>query len=181
MVRLLGDLYVVSGDRLTHPWDASAYLISGPEPVMIDCGGTLGYDNLKAGLAELGLKPSDIKRVYATHGHWDHVAALAQLRAESDAQFFIHQADREQVETGDWDLTSAFLYDQPFPPVEMNGTIDDGEVLRLGAYEFRVVHTPGHSPGSVCFIGEVAGMKLLIAGDTLWGGFHSRVRSNIDD
>ena len=63
----------------------------------------------------------------------------------------------------------------------MDGLINDGDVLEIGNYRFTVIHTPGHSPGSVCFWTEINDLKLLIAGDTFWSGFHPRIGSNIDD
>ena len=181
MVRLLGRLYMVSGEEISHPWDASAYLVAGEEPVLIDCGGSEGYPALQRNLRQLGYEPKDIRRVIATHGHWDHLSAMAQLRKESDAQLFVHEADRDQVETGDTDRTAAFLYGLPFPPVEVNGSLEDGGEFEAGEYRFHTIHTPGHTPGSVSFRVEIEGTKILIAGDALWGGFHPRIRSNLDD
>jgi glyoxylase-like metal-dependent hydrolase (beta-lactamase superfamily II) len=180
MVNLIGQLYIVSNKLLTHAWDANAYLIMGDEPTLIDCGSSAGYAALKRNLAQLGVQPRDIRRVIATHGHWDHVGGMAQLRAESDAELWLHAHDRQAVEAGDRDRTAAFLYDQPFTPVHVDRVLGDGEVLAVGPYRFHVYHTPGHSPGSACFLAEIDGMKLLIAGDTLWGGFHPRVCSDLD-
>lgn len=180
MINLYGDLWVVSGSKLTHPWDASAYLILGPEPVLIDCGSTLGYEALKASLATKGIKPEDIRHVFATHCHWDHVSAMAQLRRESNARFYIHARDKRAVETGNNDLTSAFLYGQNFEPFKVDATLRDGQVFRFGDTKLEVLHTPGHTPGSCCFVVESKDrMRVLIAGDCLWGGFHPKVRSNL--
>lgn len=180
MVRLIGQLYVVSGDKLTHPWDASAYLVAGDEPTLIDCGSSEGYPALKRALAQLGYQPRDIRRVIGTHGHWDHLSGMAQLRQESDALLYLHEGDRAQVESGDPDLTAAFLYDRPFPPVQVDRPLRDGDVLAIGEYAFRACHTPGHSPGSVCLWTEIGGLKLLIAGDTWWGGYHPRIGSDLE-
>ncbi len=180
MIRLLGEFWLLSNETLTHPWDASSYLITGTEPTLIDCGSTEGYPALKQALASFGYQPRDIRKVIATHGHWDHVSGMALLRRESDAQLFIHRADRAQVETGDPDLTASFLYDRPFPALEVEGEIEDGEELQINDYRFTIYHTPGHSPGSVCLWTEVFGTKLLIAGDTLWGGYHQRICSDLD-
>src|ERR671916_318747 len=100
MVRLIGDLFVISGDKLTHAWDASAYLITGTEPTLIDCGSSLGYGALKRALGRCGYRPSDIRRVISTHGHWDHLSGMAHLRAESDAELWLHAADCAAVERG---------------------------------------------------------------------------------
>jgi hydroxyacylglutathione hydrolase len=180
MVRIGSNLWIVSGDRLTHPWDACGYLVGGDEPALIDCGSSLGYPALKRGLQSLGLQPKDIRKVIATHCHWDHVSGMAQLREESDAKLFLHGAEREYVETGDPERTAAFIYDQPFSPVQVDSLLNDGDVLELGDYRFDVLHTPGHSPGSVALCATINDMRLLIAGDTLWGGFHPRIGSDLD-
>ncbi|MDF2814822.1 MAG: zn-dependent hydrolase including glyoxylase [Paenibacillus sp.] len=180
-VKLIGSLYVVSGDKLTHPWDASAYVITGDEPVLIDCGGSQGYEVLKRNLDMLGIAPKGLKAVYATHGHWDHLAGYAGLKADNpDIQLYIHEADAEQVEQGDPERTAAFLYGVDFPPAKVDGYLRDGERLNLGGYEALVLHTPGHSLGSVSFLLTIGDTRVLIAGDTLWGGFHPRVRSDLE-
>lgn len=178
--RLLGDVWLVSGRDHTHPWDASAYLIPGDEPTLIDCGGSLGYPALKAALQRFGYQPGDITRIIGTHGHWDHLAAAAALQAEGSAELLLHEADRAQVEAGDYDRTAAFLYDQPFPPARVTGNLHEGEVLRLNGLEFTVYHTPGHTAGSICLLGAVEGQRLLISGDTVWGGCHPRIGSDME-
>ncbi len=181
MIRLLGDLWILSNEKLTHPWDATSYFVAGKEPALIDCGSSLGYLALKRDLAEAGYRPRDIRTVIATHGHWDHLSGMALLREESDARLYIHAADRAQIEAGDADLTAAFLYDQPFQGVAVDGTLEDGEDLVVNDMRFTVHHTPGHSPGSVCLWTAHRELKLLVAGDTLWGGYHPKIRSDLDD
>jgi len=180
MVRLIGDLYAISGEKLTHAWDASAYLITGREPTLIDCGGSLGYPALKRALRRFGYRPGDIRRVIGTHGHWDHLAGMAQLRAESDAELWLHDDDRAAVESGDYDRTSAFLYGKPFPPVRVDQSLNHGDELSAGVYRLKVIHTPGHSPGSVSLLTQHNDLRILIAGDTLWGGYHPRVGSDLE-
>lgn len=181
MVKLIENLHVISGDKLTHPWDASAYLITGSEPVLIDCGSSEGYPALKRNLKQLGYEPKDITRVIATHSHWDHLSGMAQLREESDARLLLHRAEHEQAATGDYNLTSSFLYDRPFPRVQADDTLEDGDVLEVGSYRLSVHHTPGHSPGSVCLLTEIRGTKILIAGDTLYGAYYPKAGSNMED
>jgi glyoxylase-like metal-dependent hydrolase (beta-lactamase superfamily II) len=180
-VRLLGDLYQVAGMQLTHPWDGSAYLILGPEPVLLDCGSSLGYEQMAEQLASLGLKPGDIRGVFGTHGHWDHLTGLDSLRRHADIPLYLHAGDREGVESGDPDRTAAFLYDLPFPPLRVDHELTDGQVLALSPYAVTVIHTPGHTPGSVCFLVDIAGTRVLIAGDTVEGGYHPRIRSDLGD
>lgn len=180
MKQLVGDVFIVSGKDLTHPWDASAYLIPGHEPTLIDCGGLHGYDALKQALAGFGYQPGNIVRVIGTHGHWDHLSGLARLRAESDAELWLHDADREQVETGDSLRTAAFLYNRPFPPIRVDRLLRDGETISVNGLSLQVHHTPGHSPGSVSFLTETGGQRLLISGDTVWGGYQPLVGSDLE-
>lgn len=180
MKQLLGNLWIISGYDHTHPWDASSYFIPGDEPTFIDVGSSLGYGALKESLAELGYSPRDIRRVIGTHGHWDHLSGMASLREESDAELWLHEGDRAQVESGDYELTSAFVYGVPFPPVRVDRALRGGEVIRAGEYDLTIHHTPGHTPGSVSITTEIEGLKLLIAGDTVWGGYHPRIRSDMD-
>lgn len=180
MIHLLGNLWVVSGAGLTHPWDGNAYLVRDREPVLIDCGSTEGYPAMKAALAEGGYRPSDIARVIATHGHWDHLSGVARLRQESHAELYLHAEDVHGVEQGDSARTAAFVYGKPFPPVTVDGLLRDGDVLEIGGFQFTVYHTPGHTPGSICLWTQTSELALLIAGDTLYGGYHPAFGSNLD-
>ena len=179
-IHLIGNLSVVAGSGLTHPWDANAYLVKGDQPTLIDCGSTEGYRALKKALAADGYHPRDITQVIATHGHWDHLSGMACLREESDARLILHADDAQAVEQGDPQRTAAFVYGKPFPPVSVDSFVRDGDVLEIGGFRFTVYHTPGHTPGSVCFWTQTDGFSLLIAGDTLYGGFHPAFASNLD-
>jgi glyoxylase-like metal-dependent hydrolase (beta-lactamase superfamily II) len=181
MNALTEGLWVVSGEGITHPWDAFAYLLAGEEPALVDCGSVDGYPALKSNLAALGYRPRDIQTIFATHGHWDHLSAAAALQEESDARLLIHDADKMQVVTGDPALTCSFLYDRAFPPARVDGELRDGDTFTVGKFTLQVLHTPGHTPGSVCFAVTVDGRSVLVAGDTLWGNFHPSIGSNLDD
>ena len=180
-VRLAGPLYAVSGDRLSHPFDGNAYLIAGREPVLIDCGSLDGYDALRRNLLSVGVTPHDIRRVLVTHGHFDHLSGMARLREESAAELWLHAGDREAVESADPERTSAFLYERVFPKLRVDRELRDGLRVPAGDMELRVVHTPGHTPGSSSFQLDLDDMRVLITGDTVWGGFHERIGSDAKD
>lgn len=115
---------------------------------------------LKA-IEELDIK---IKYILVTHGHFDHVGAVAQLKKELSVDFLAHKADLffikdSQESANKWGI---FIKQPPEP----DKFIDDGQVINIGRFELKVIHTPGHSPGGVSFLYD----KMVFAGDTLFQG-----------
>ncbi len=104
---------------------------------------------------------TDVQAVMATHGHADHHGAIPELTEALDVAFLLHHADeRIAGKTPDWYL-------------------DEGE-LTIGATNGRVVHTPGHTPGSLCLVLE----GVVLTGDTLFPGGPGATRfsySSFDD
>ncbi len=91
-----------------------------------------------------------VRRVLETHGHWDHIGAVAQLR-EAGYEVGVASADAPRLADVGYD---AF--------------IDDAEVIEVGQIRLHAIHTPGHTEGSVCF--QVDGAPILFSGDTLFPG-----------
>jgi glyoxylase-like metal-dependent hydrolase (beta-lactamase superfamily II) len=110
---------------------------------------------------EIGLK---IKYILATHGHFDHVAAVAPLKREIEAKFLAHKDDFFFIEGGrESALRWGFEIEQPPKP---DGFIEDGDIINIGGFQLRVLHTPGHSPGGVSYLHE----GMVFGGDTLFHG-----------
>lgn len=177
-VQLSDHLFLVGGETLSHRYDASAYLVTGPEPALIDCGSQFGWPALRANVLAAGVDPGELRAVLATHCHFDHVSGFAELSGESGAKLFMHRADAPAAAQGDPDRTAAFLYGAAAPPLDVIPGLPDS--YRSGSVLVRCIHTPGHTPGSTCFVVEDGPARILIAGDTLFGGYHSRIGSDID-
>jgi glyoxylase-like metal-dependent hydrolase (beta-lactamase superfamily II) len=108
--------------------------------------------------------PPVLRHLLATHAHYDHVCGTSAVQEALGGDFRLHPADRPLL--GAMNELGALL---GFPPERVPGTIHDladGQRLALGAETIEVIHTPGHSPGGVCFR---AGDDLW-AGDTLFAG-----------
>ena len=93
-------------------------------------------------------RATGVRRVLTTHGHWDHIQAVTALR-DAGIEVGVASADAEMLPSYDF-------------------TIPDDDVLTLGELRLRAVHTPGHTPGSTCFLLE--GHPVLFSGDTLFPG-----------
>ena len=105
-------------------------------------------------LEEVGHLGLTVEAILLTHGHFDHVGAVKDMVAETDCDVYISEADLS------------------LPPMFTNGkiyythTYGEGDVLRLAGLEISVLHTPGHTPGSVCLVSE----NTMFSGDTLFEG-----------
>ncbi len=146
------------------PFAANAYVAacrSTGEAVLVDPGGEIPR---VLGLREPG--GWKIVRIFCTHGHVDHVAGGAEARAVTGAPLQIHAAD-EGCLAALPRQAEIFGFD-PVEPPAVDARHADGETFRLGALEARVIHTPGHSPGSSCLFFPEA--RILFTGDTLFSG-----------
>ncbi len=107
-----------------------------------------------------------IKYVIATHGHFDHTGAVKQVKQELDCDFLLHINDlmfvrRSKKSALDWGI----MIDQ-VPDPDRN--LEDGDILKLGTLELKIIYTPGHSPGGICVY--VQSENIVFSGDTLFNG-----------
>lgn len=143
---LLSNCYIV--------WDEDV-----KQGVIIDPGDDA--DVILKSVKKLDIK---IKYILATHGHFDHVGAVAQLRRELDAEFLAHNGDFFFLEDGE-NAARRWGIDIERPP-KPDRFIEDGEKIKFGEFEFEVLHTPGHSPGGISFLYD----HMVFCGDTLFQG-----------
>ena len=144
-----------------------AHLVLEPELALIDCGYAGSRRRIARAIEASSRSIEQLARVVITHGHPDHAGSAREL-AEAGVPILIHPADGERLRTTWRDALRnpsrgrVFSAMTPEPPEVL--PIEDGDVLpMLGG--LRVVHTPGHTPGSVCLYG--ARDRVLFVGDTL--------------
>jgi hydroxyacylglutathione hydrolase len=117
---------------------------------------------------ELAARAWTLKLIVSTHGHWDHIGDNAPVADHTRADIAVHPLDRERL-TNPSPILAPFEIVPSVPAVELA----EGGVIRFGAIELVVLHTPGHTEGSVCLLGVDDG--LLFSGDTLFAGGWGRV------
>jgi hydroxyacylglutathione hydrolase len=106
-----------------------------------------------------------IKMIFITHSHWDHTVDAAQLKKTFRIPLYIHPSDEENLRQPGSDKLPLFF---PIDSVQADGFLKDGEIFRVGNLEFKIIETPGHSPGGVCLWFQKE--KVLFSGDTLFRG-----------
>ena len=146
------------------PFQTNCYLIGCPETqkaVIVDPA----PDVLPSLRSEIQLHPYEIVAIWLTHSHWDHIGDLAKVKALWPVPVAVHPLDEGNVKNPGSDGLPCWI--------SIDGVVPDhhffeGEMLRVGNLNFRVIHTPGHTPGGVCLYCEKE--KVLISGDTLFKG-----------
>jgi hydroxyacylglutathione hydrolase len=152
--------------------------------IVVDPGGD--FDRIRDVLAAEKLQ---VAAIVHTHTHIDHVGATAPLQSLTGAPAKIHEADRFLYQMLP---VQAAMLGVPLPETcEMDGTLVDGSTLAAGHVEMGVLHTPGHTPGSVSFLVRGVEGSVLFSGDTLfrggigrtdlWGGDSVLIRRSLHD
>ena len=181
-MKLLPNIYQVGGSHLTHPWDCSVYLINSDPKILIDCGTPNGFHSLKKNLNLINVDLSEIQMIIGTHCHYDHLGAAKILKDEFNIKIAIHKDDQYAVENGDGELTCAnILYKTNFPKIKLDIVID-AEIteIKFKNYNLLILHTPGHTPGSSVIFATFDNFTILFAGDSIWGGYHPKISSDIE-
>jgi len=129
------------------------------EAIVIDPGDNI--DEVLAILEKHGLR---VKEIVITHAHIDHIGGAAKLKAATGASVRMNSNDQELYDH--LDVQASWLGVEPPARTAIDSAARDGDVLTLGPAEFRVLHTPGHTQGSISL--WIPGENKLIAGDTLF-------------
>jgi len=144
------------------PLEENSYIVAdevSKEAVVIDPG-----DEPDRIMELIDSNGFNVLAVICTHGHFDHVGAIGDIKKATGARVMIHKDD---TETYGMAKEQAVLWgfnvdDLPEP----DGFLNDGDEIKAGGMVFRVMHSPGHSPGGICLYGE----GVLFSGDTMFQG-----------
>ncbi len=174
MIKKIGDISMI---HLSDS-DSNIYVVGN---TVIDAGTGLNFTRMMDMFRMMGKKTDDIEWVVNTHGHFDHVGGNGFF---FDAKIAIHEDDADVVEKGDQELSFADFFDGRMKAHKVEKRLKDGDEIA----GLRVIHTPGHSPGSICLYDEKN--RILFSGDTVFaegrgrtdlpGGSEEEMRKSIE-
>jgi len=144
------------------PLETNCFLVyseNNSECVIVDPGAE--PDKIIKGVREYKLKPVMIVN---THGHVDHVGANKAVKEEFDIPLYIHKSDLKLLKSAMQSAFGLMIGAQKSPPPD--GFLKEGDTIELGGSHLEVLHTPGHSPGSISLLGD----GFILSGDILFRG-----------
>ena len=175
------DIYIVGGPDITDGRDGCVYLMNLEELILIDTGAGWSVENIIGNIKKLGFDPKNLAKIILTHCHIDHIGGAPEIKKRFGSKIYIHKLDAPPVETGDPILTAAKWYQTSFPPTLVDVKFNfPEEILKIGEQKIVCVHTPGHTPGSICIYLDKDGKRILF-GQDLHGPLLPEFGSNLDD
>jgi hydroxyacylglutathione hydrolase len=139
-------------------YDSNAYLLDAKRKTLVDPG--------MDGARVLGAIPEGLDLIILTHCHFDHVAAVPEIVAATGAKVAIHEYDVPFLKSDR--INGADLFGNKTPAFDIDIVLYGGDIVDLGDVKLNVIHTPGHTPGSICLYEPVS--KIMFTGDTVFEG-----------
>ncbi len=151
---------------MEHPVFANCYILTddkNTEAAIVDPGWF--YPSTEKAVKDAEVRGAKLKYILLTHGHFDHIMGVADLKERTGAKIAIHALDADKLTNPDKSLAAENM---PMPQkcTEADILLNDGDELFLGEEKISVMGTPGHTPGGVCYIMEK--QRAIMSGDTLF-------------
>jgi len=175
------NIFIVGGPDITDGRDGCVYLIDLGELILVDAGAGWSVDKIVKNIKGLELDCKSLTRILLTHCHIDHIGGAPEIKRRFGSKIYIHKLDATPLENGDPILTAANWYQTSFPPTPIDVKFNlPEETLTIGGQKLICLHTPGHTPGSICIYLDRNGKRILF-GQDLHGPILPEFGSNLDD
>ena len=166
-MKITREIFQVGGSGMTAAEDAAVYLILFKgHAALVDAGSGRVQERLFKNVQDCGVDPIQIEYLLITHCHYDHTGGIEGIRIRTGCRVLAHELDARHLEKGDDIVTAAKWYGSSLGPqrIDVKFTGNEKEI-DLGGKTIKAIHAPGHSPGSVVYITESEGLKVLFGQD----------------
>ncbi len=178
--RVSESVVLVGGGGFSRGDDCLVYALDLGEVVLVDCGAGPGWPKIRENIREAGMDPSAIHTLLLTHCHVDHIGAVSEIVEETGCRVVAHDLDADAIESGDPRRTASTWYGIHLPPVEVTHRMTgDRETLSFTKSDLELIHTPGHTPGSLAAL-LVDGDERVLFGQDIHGPFVADFGSDIE-
>jgi hydroxyacylglutathione hydrolase len=168
-------------------YDSNVYLLEDEDPVLVDTGTGMYSDTALEEVSNI-VPLKSIGRIVLTHCHYDHMGGAKAFQRATGARLYLHEAEAKPIKAGDVSLTVSSMFGKRPDGLDIE-ELRTNQRLKLGESELEVIHTPGHSPGSVALYDR--GGASAVVGDTVFcdggvgrwdlpGGDLGELRSSIE-
>lgn len=145
-------------------YDSNVYLVEDEDPLIVDTGTGMGVDSVLNETSKL-VPLGRIGRIVLTHSHYDHIGGAEAMCEATGAKLYLHEAEAEPLMAGDTSMTVSSMFGRGIGAIDVE-PLREGQRLKCGSSELEVLHTPGHSPGSIALVNREAAMAIV--GDTVF-------------
>ena len=181
-MQITDEIFQVGGAGFTSSEDGAIYLVHfDGHAALVDGGCGFSEDRLLRNIRDCGVEPENIELLLITHCHFDHAGGIHSLQKRLEAETVVHELDAQFLERGDPEVTAARWYGETIIPFVVDRKVKDTpEDIFLGGRAVTAIHTPGHSPGSMVYMTESAGFRVLF-GQDVHGPLHPGLLSHRED
>jgi len=181
-MQITNEIFQVGGGGYTSREDAAVYLINfGGHAALVDAGCGHSSDRLLRNIRSCGIPPDKIEFILITHCHFDHTGGVSALKDLIPFQIVAHELEAPFLEHGDDTVTAAKWYGASLKTFYVARKLSDPrEYIELGNRHIEAIHTPGHSPGSVVYVANSEGKKVLF-GQDVHGPINPLILSDQED
>jgi len=145
-------------------YDSNVYLLEDEDPIIVDTGTGAYADTVIREISKL-VPLRKIGRIVLTHSHYDHIGGASEFQKATGSRIYLHEEEAGRIMEGDYSLTLSGMFGAELKKLDIE-PLRSGQKLRSGPSELEVIHTPGHSPGSIVLLDRKAGNAVV--GDTVF-------------
>lgn len=159
-------IFLIGSSDTTDPKDCCVYLLNLGELVLIDTGAGSSVNAIIANIDRLGFTSAPLSTIVLTHCHIDHIGGAAALQQKYGARIVMHEFDTALLERGDQKITAAYWYGLKLDPLPIDVKFTGPRhTVSTDSHELVLLHTPGHTPGSISAYIDKSGKRILFGQD----------------